>query len=101
MNATARGFTILKSIEMDILENGKLDLPDDVLAEADYVVATIHYGLTQPEATLTRRLAGAAGIPGWTRSGIPPAGSSENESPIRSISTRWPRRAPSRGACWS
>ncbi len=34
-NATSRGFTILKSIELDILENGKLDLPDDVLAEAD------------------------------------------------------------------
>src|SRR5207244_1271022 len=32
-NATSRGFTILKSIELDILENGKLDLPDDALAE--------------------------------------------------------------------
>src|SRR5205823_10383059 len=40
-NAASRGFTILKSIELDILENGKLDLPDDVLAQADYVVATI------------------------------------------------------------
>src|SRR5947208_2248358 len=34
------GFTILRSVELDILENGKLDLPDDVLADADYVVAT-------------------------------------------------------------
>src|SRR6058998_2530919 len=42
-NATSRGFTILRSVELDILENGKLDLPDDVLADADYVVATIHY----------------------------------------------------------
>jgi len=58
-NATARGFTILKSIEMDILESGELDLPDDVLAEADYVVATIHYGLTQPAKEITRRLLGA------------------------------------------
>src|SRR6266568_5185926 len=48
-NGANRGFTILKSIELDILENGKLDLPDDVLAEADYIVATIHYGITQPE----------------------------------------------------
>src|SRR5216110_1222415 len=62
-NATSRGFTILKSIELDILENGKLDLPDDVLAEADYVVATIHYGLTQTEKELTRRLVGAAEHP--------------------------------------
>ena len=59
-NGASRGFTILKSIELDILENGKLDLPDDVLAEADYIVATIHYGITQPEKELTRRLVGAA-----------------------------------------
>jgi DNA polymerase (family 10) len=53
-------FTILKSVELDILESGKLDLPDDVLAEADYVVATIHYGINQSEKELTRRLVGAA-----------------------------------------
>ncbi|HEV2749376.1 MAG TPA: DNA polymerase/3'-5' exonuclease PolX [Gemmatimonadales bacterium] len=63
LNATSRGLIILKSIELDILENGKLDLPDDVLAEADYVVATIHYGLTQTEKELTRRLVGAAEHP--------------------------------------
>jgi DNA polymerase (family 10) len=50
----------LKSVELDILENGRLDLPDDVLAEADYVVATVHYGLTQSKRELTRRLVGAA-----------------------------------------
>src|SRR5881296_1263657 len=60
LNAASRGFTILKSIELDILENGKLDLPDDVLAEAEYVVATIHYGINQTEKELTRRLVGAA-----------------------------------------
>ena len=64
-NVTSRGggFTILKSVELDILENGKLDLPDEVLAEADYVVATVHYGLTQSETELTRRLVGAAKHP--------------------------------------
>jgi DNA polymerase (family 10) len=50
------GLRVLKSVEMDILESGKLDLPDDVLAEADYVVATIHYGLKQSEKQLTDRL---------------------------------------------
>ncbi|HTH65888.1 MAG TPA: DNA polymerase/3'-5' exonuclease PolX [Gemmatimonadales bacterium] len=58
-NARASGFTILKSVELDILENGKLDLPDDVLREADYVVASIHYGMTQSERELTRRVIGA------------------------------------------
>src|SRR5213594_3159690 len=57
-NASSRGFTILRSVELDILENGKLDLPDDVLAEADYVVATIHYGLNQNQKELTGRLVG-------------------------------------------
>jgi len=59
LNKGMQGFRILKSVEMDILESGKLDLPDDVLAEADYVVATIHYGLKQPERQLTDRLLAA------------------------------------------
>jgi DNA polymerase (family 10) len=62
-NGSSKGFTILKSIELDILESGKLDLADDVLAEADYVVATVHYGLNQSEKELTRRLVGAAQHP--------------------------------------
>ena len=63
LNAGSRDFTILRSVECDILESGKLDLPDDALAEADYVVATIHYGLTQSKEELTRRLVGAAEHP--------------------------------------
>jgi len=59
LNKGMQGFRILKSVEMDILESGNLDLPDDVLAEADYVVATIHYGLKQPERQLTDRLLAA------------------------------------------
>src|SRR6266550_413925 len=62
-NAKHEGLTILKSVEMDILENGQLDLPDDVLEEADYVVATIHYGIEQPEREITRRLVEAAQHP--------------------------------------
>lgn len=59
LNKGMREFRVLKSVEMDILESGKLDLPDDLLAEADYVVATIHYGLKQTERQLTDRLLGA------------------------------------------
>lgn len=61
LNKGLRGFRVLKSVEMDILESGKLDLPDDLLAEADYVVATIHYGLKQTERQLTDRLLSAIG----------------------------------------
>jgi DNA polymerase (family 10) len=60
---TSGGLRVLKSVEMDILENGRLDLPDDVLAEADYVVATIHYGLKQTERQITDRLLGAIANP--------------------------------------
>ena len=59
LNQGMRGFRVLKSVEMDILENGKLDLPNELLAEADYVVATIHYGLKQSERQLTDRLLAA------------------------------------------
>jgi DNA polymerase (family 10) len=59
LNQRLRGVRVLKSVEMDILESGKLDLPDDILAAADYVVATIHYGLKQSERQLTDRLLGA------------------------------------------
>ncbi len=59
-NAGHRGFAVLKSVEVDILARGALDLPDDVLAEADYVVASLHYGIDQTEGEITRRLVAAA-----------------------------------------
>ncbi|MEO8497142.1 MAG: helix-hairpin-helix domain-containing protein, partial [Planctomycetota bacterium] len=37
-------FIVLKGIECDILEVGGMDLPDDVLAQADWVLASVHYG---------------------------------------------------------
>src|SRR5260370_7396513 len=63
LNRGMRALRVLKSVEMEILESGKLDLPDDVWAEADYVVATIHYGLKQTERQLTDRLLAAIANP--------------------------------------
>jgi len=51
--------TILKGIECDILEAGGMDLPDDCLQEADWVLASIHYGQKQPRDQITERLLGA------------------------------------------
>jgi len=56
LNAALRDFRILKGIEVDILEKGGLDLPDDVLAEADWVVASVHYGQNQPREQITARI---------------------------------------------
>lgn len=50
---------ILKGIECDILEQGGMDLPDDVLAEADWVVASVHYGQKQSQEQITERILGA------------------------------------------
>jgi len=47
---------VLKGIECDILEDATLDLPEDVLAEAEWVLAVLHYGLKQPSEQITRRL---------------------------------------------
>ncbi|MEX2092078.1 MAG: DNA polymerase/3'-5' exonuclease PolX [Pirellulales bacterium] len=52
-------FVVLKGIECDILEKGGMDLPDDVLAEADWVVASVHYGQNQPREQITERILGA------------------------------------------
>jgi DNA polymerase (family 10) len=62
-NESFPSLTVLKSVELDILEDGSLDLPDDVLAEADYVVASLHYGASKREQDNTRRLVAAASHP--------------------------------------
>lgn len=60
INGTLGGeFRILKSIECDILEDGRMDLPDDVLARADWVMASVHFGIKQSREQITARILGA------------------------------------------
>jgi DNA polymerase (family 10) len=59
LNAKLKDFRVLKGIECDILEKGGMDLPDDVLREADWVVASVHYGQNQPREQITRRIVDA------------------------------------------
>jgi DNA polymerase (family 10) len=59
LNREFDDFMILKGIECDILEKGGMDLPDDVLAEADWVIASVHYGQQQPREQITDRILGA------------------------------------------
>jgi DNA polymerase (family 10) len=53
LNATLSGFTVLKGIEVDILEDGSLDFPDQVLARLDVVVVAVHsaFGLSRERQT--------------------------------------------------
>jgi DNA polymerase (family 10) len=49
-------FRVLRGIECDILPNGTLDLPDDVLAELDWVQASVHAGQRMPRREMTKRV---------------------------------------------
>ena len=49
-------FRILRGIECDILSDGRLDLPDDVLAELDWVQASVHGGQRMPRREMTKRV---------------------------------------------
>jgi DNA polymerase (family X) len=49
-------FRVLRGIECDILADGRLDLPDDVLAELDWVQASVHGGQRMPRAEMTKRV---------------------------------------------
>jgi len=59
LNEKLKGFRVLKGVECDILENGDMDLTDDVLAEADWVMASVHFGHRQPRDQITERILGA------------------------------------------
>lgn len=48
-------FRLLRGTEVEVLADGELGLPDDVLAELDVVVASIHSGLRQDRDTITER----------------------------------------------
>ncbi len=59
LNKTLDGFTVLKGVEVDILEKGGLDIEDEFLAQADWIVASVHYGQSQPRNQITDRILGA------------------------------------------
>jgi DNA polymerase (family X) len=50
-----KGITLLAGIEVDILASGQLDYPDSVLAQLDWVVASIHSAQQQDRESLTKR----------------------------------------------
>jgi DNA polymerase (family 10) len=66
LNSKLRGITLLKGIEVDILEDGRLDLPDEVLAECDIVVGAVHSQFTLSRARQTQRILRAMDHPYFT-----------------------------------
>jgi DNA polymerase (family 10) len=54
---------LLRGSEADILEDGALDYPDEVLERLDVVIASIHSRMKMTEAEMTRRIARAMSLP--------------------------------------
>jgi DNA polymerase (family X) len=56
LNETFDGITILKGAEVDILPDGSLDYPDDLLRQMDFVIASVHSRFTMSQAEMTARI---------------------------------------------
>lgn len=71
LNAELAPFRIYKSIESDILADGSLDYPDEILAGFDLVIASVHSGLNMDKEKATERLLTAIRNPHTTILGHP------------------------------
>lgn len=56
LNEKLNNFVILKGIEVDILEDGTLDLPDEILKELDIVIGAVHYKFNLSRENQTERI---------------------------------------------
>lgn len=63
LNKEYTDIDIYSGTEMDILSDGTLDYPDDVLAQLDYVIAAIHQNFNQSESEIMHRLESACHNP--------------------------------------
>ncbi len=70
-NSRIEGITILAGIEVDILVDGDLDLSDDVLAQMDIVIASVHSVFNQESSKMTERLIKAISNPNTSIIGHP------------------------------
>lgn len=66
LNATSIGVTLLKGLEVDILEDGSLDLPDEDLSRLDLVVGAVHSHFGLPRQKQTERILRAMDHPSFT-----------------------------------
>jgi putative hydrolase len=62
-SALPAGFRVLTGIEVDILDDGSLDQEDELLARLDVVVGSVHSGLRDDSARMTRRMLTAVANP--------------------------------------
>jgi len=84
VNERLAPFRVLRGSECDILDDGTLDLPDDVLAELDWVQASVHAGQRQSADRLTKRTLAAVEHPA-VRSISHPQGRILNHRPPNAV----------------
>ena len=71
INAEIDGMEVLAGSEVDILKDGSLDFPDELLAQLDIVIASVHEGLSMSESEMTDRIIRAIENPYVTIIGHP------------------------------
>ena len=96
-NDKRRDITLLKGIEVDILEDGNLDLPDKVLARLDVVIGAVHSGFNLSRARQTQRILRAMDNPNFTLLAHPSGRLIDRRAPYDVDMTRIIRHARERG----
>lgn len=97
LNAELTGIVLLKGIEVDILEDGRLDLPDDVLGRLDLVIGAVHSQFDLPAAKQTARLLKAMDHRYFTILAHPTARELDRRPPMEADWLRVIRHARERG----
>ena len=97
LNAELDGITLLKGIEVDILEDGSLDLPDDVLGRLDLVIGAVHSQFHLSRAKQTGRILRAMDHPHFTMLAHPSGRLIDRREPYDVDMLHIIRRAKDRG----
>lgn len=97
LNASLEGIVLLKGVEVDILEDGRLDLPDDVLGKLDLVIGAVHSRFELPSARQTARLLKAMDHPHFTILAHPTTRELDKRPPMVADWLRVIRHARDRG----
>jgi len=96
-NAGGHGVTLLKGVEVDILEDGSLDLPDAVLEKLDLVIGAVHSRFELSRSRQTQRILRAMDNPSFTLLAHPTGRLIERRAPYDVDMTRIIRHARERG----
>ncbi len=83
LNKKIKGIRILKAVEVDILEDGSLDLEDEILKELDVVVCSIHYNRNLSQRKQTKRILKAMENPYFNIFGHPTGRIIQKREPIK------------------